>query len=351
MSITHTENAGAGITATFRGSVVSSWMMSRALIRLNPVTRWLRRVGWILIVVGFGSAVVSDAALTAGLIATALGLLIVVIMGLSPLVALWAGRGTHGVEQTWQFSADRIQCTAGELVSVIDWAVVTKILDTKRFVVLAFSDRAQSFVPKKAFRTPTPAKVLEEFRTRATDQLRSPRAVDAREPLLQITFKWTTTQLYRTSLEVSKKGTRMWLIYLLCAVVGLVTALPAITYAVETGAPAPLWSLIYPVGLPAFVFLTGRLGGYWWARSHLRSSNTASKQQIVDVFETEIRAYGTGFNTTIPYTSIKRLAQSEEFLLLFLAKVQAIAIPKVALQPDQQEWLAQFLTQRLTNSN
>lgn len=248
MSITHIENAEAPITVTFRGSIVSSWMIARALIRLNPVTRWLRRVGWILIVVGFGSAVVSDAALTPGLIATTLGLLIVVIMALNPLIALWAGRGTHGLEQTWLFSAEGIQCKAGQMASAMDWAGVTKIVDTKRFVVLAFSDRVQSFIPKKAFRTPAPSELLEDLRTRATDRVAPPHEVDTPEPLLRFTFEWTVSQLYRASLEVAKKGTRMWLIYLFCAALGLVVSLPAIRYALETSAPMPLWTLVYPSG-------------------------------------------------------------------------------------------------------
>jgi hypothetical protein len=220
------------------------------------------------------------------------------------------------------------------------WEGIVRVVETRRFFLLFQGPNQAFFLPKNL----VPEERLDELRAFVEERLRAaaeprpaseapPRDEGARDEasrpedvVLQATYTLDAPELVRATRDISRgtAGSWAWPAFLLLMPVLLVWLGMR---SGDTLGRAVLENAFWVILLPAYLLVIGPYLIRREARALLRGGRGFAGAQTVEITGEGVLASGAAGESRIPWEGIVKARETDEFLLLYLSRSQALFIP------------------------
>lgn len=326
------------LTVTFRNGYQDTVRAVRSINQVLPRVRFIRRLAYVCLGLFVVLAVAGvRAEWTVWLLFVPAVML--AVFWLLPFYVGWLSwkNPTSQAEQRFTFSESEIEAAGAASEAHVQWSAVTRVGETRRHFVFFTSNQCGYTVPKRALPGTEAVAQLRDLLQRNAGRPNGGPTVSQDTPsapvIASAEFQWTQGELYRAIRSVSRYGPRQWPIYLVLFVMsGWFGAYPALQQWRAGGwAAVDAWA-VYLALLPLLLItVAAPLSARWAAYSLTRTSPSHGGVQTVSVTEDGVRTRGSLYTGQLGWSGLTKAVETEEFFLLYVAKAQAMIIPKRAL--------------------
>jgi hypothetical protein len=332
------------ITATFQPSFREHVRALRAINRVLPRVRWMKRLGWACL---FAAIIVLfvDGAEWLFAYLLLLPLVLFAVLAVLPPWMAWLARSQSPIwrsEQRITVDERGVEHSAAGAGGLIAWAAITRVAETKHFLLFFTSPQCAHYVPKAAF----PGEALQNVRRFAERagqpggegdgaavmlaSVAEPRADD----VAYARFDWDPKQMYRVFRLATRYGSRQWPIYLWMLALGAWTGGPTLYRQFRDGGfgNVSLGLLALSLFPLVLVLAIGPLMSWWAARRLPRVRPSVRGPITVAVGPRGVRSAGLIASGEVPWSALLKTVETQEFFLFFVSKLQALYLPKVSLE-------------------
>lgn len=323
-----------------------------------PTWRWLRRLGWASVVLAIFLAPTGIATTAFGVGLFGAGFLILALLWAVPYLRAWLlrrGDPLMAGEQRVEFDESGIRSEAAGARGFLSWSDVTRVLQTRHFVLLFTSTRRAVSIPKRVLAAEGQLDRLLALAAERAGREAVPRPdplapVDVIGPeRCSVTYRWTFRELYAASTAVSRYGPRRWpLLLFMIALVALIGG-PTLYGEWRAGGVRALdWRFALLAVTPLLIFLLARpAAGLWYAWSQTRSSGIARQEQRLSIGEDGVSGAGSTSATGIRWEAIVKVVETRAYFLFFPSRYRGLVLPKRLLAANAVTDLRAFLDAKL----
>jgi hypothetical protein len=331
------------ITVAFRSGYWDTVRAVRSINHARPRVRIVKRLSYVCLGVTVVLAMLRFPAEWTAL-ALFLPAIVLPLLWLLPLHAawlIWRKAPSWQAERRFTFTPTGIDASGMATEGHLRWSAITRVSETGRHFVLFTSGQAGYAIPKKAL--PDEATVSA---VRALLLEHAGKGVDAPTTGMEerlppgavvVEFEWEPRELYRALRAATRHGPARWPIFVALAVLAWwLGAGEAVRQWRAGGWQATNgWSLavaLLPIACTAAAIPLTAAYAAWSLR---RGSPMHAGVQRVVVAAAGIRTRGSLYSGSVGWEALVKAVETADFFLLYVAKAQAVIVPKRGLDPDQ----------------
>jgi hypothetical protein len=316
----------------------------RAINRVVPLMRRIRRLSWVAIavIVFLVAANLVPFVTAAGIIF--LPALMLFLGWVMPFQLAWMTRRRSPYwmgEQLLEFTAGGIRVGTSASESVLGWDAIMRTAEDRRFFLFFSSDQAGHFVPKRALSPDQQVHLRALFEERAGKASAVPSsATPASTPaVVEAHFEYDSAEAARAGMVAARKAGGLWISYAVIGAIVLWNTIPPAYAQWQRGGWRAISLPLLALGMAPWLLLLLALplAARWAARRALRTGPSTRGTQRVGVAEWGLQVAGPMYSGELKWPAFMRAVETDEFLLFFISRLQPIFIPKRLLSAAELE--------------